>query len=64
MKTIFKNLIVIFWGAILGMVLGYIGSQLETLQANFELCAILGAVVALVASNGWTFITTHANPEH
>ena len=47
MKTIFKNLMVLFWGAILGMVLGYIGSQLEGLTADFQLCAVLGAVVAI-----------------
>lgn len=63
MKTIFKNLMVLFWGAILGMVLGYIGSQLEGLTADFQLCAVLGAVLALVAANVWTFMTVHANPE-
>lgn len=64
MKVLFKNLIVAFWGAILGMVLGYIGGQLETLNVDFTLSAILGVVVSLIAANAWTYMTTHANPEH
>ena len=64
MKTLIKNLIVIFWGAILGLVLGYIGSQLESMTTNYTLAATLGADVACLGANCISFMTFHANPEH
>ncbi len=54
----------IVWGAILGMILGYIGGQLETSTVNFGHAAIIGAVFAVIAVNCVYAITTKANPNN
>lgn len=62
MKLLIQNLMAIVWGAIFGLVLAYIGGQLESASANFPMAAILGAIVAFVFTNGITWMTSHADP--
>lgn len=52
----------IIWGGILGMLLGYIGSQLEITSINFTHAAIIGAIFAVIATNCLYTITSKANP--
>ncbi|HJF53914.1 MAG TPA: YjzD family protein [Limosilactobacillus coleohominis] len=62
MKKIMGSIMAIIWGGILGMLLGYIGSQLEATSINFLHAAITGAVFAVIATNCVYAITTKANP--
>lgn len=63
MKYVSGSIVAIIWGAILGVILGYIGGQLESSTMNYGTAAIVGAVVGFVATNCLFFITSHANPE-
>ncbi|WP_295731595.1 DUF2929 family protein [uncultured Limosilactobacillus sp.] len=62
MKKIMGSIMAIIWGGILGMLLGYIGSQLEATSLNFSHAAIIGAIFAVIATNCLYAITTKANP--
>ncbi|KRL92978.1 YjzD family protein [Limosilactobacillus equigenerosi] len=62
MRFVWKNFIALFWGAIYGLVFGYIASQLEQTSVDYTTCAVLGAVLALIFVNVITYITSHANP--
>lgn len=62
MKLLMQNLMTLVWGAIFGLVLAYIGSQLENASANFTVAAILGAGVALIFTNCVSWMTGHADP--
>lgn len=63
MKYVSGSIVAVIWGAILGAILGYVGGQLESATINYGTAAIIGAVVALVATNCLWFITSHANPD-
>ena len=62
MKKLMGSIMAIIWGGILGMLLGYIGSQLEATSINFLHAAITGAIFAVIATNCVYAITTKANP--
>ncbi|KRN58846.1 DUF2929 family protein [Limosilactobacillus secaliphilus] len=63
MKYVSGSIVAVIWGAILGVILGYVGGQLESSTMNYGTAALIGAVVALIATNCLFFITTHANPD-
>lgn len=62
MKIIVSTIMSIIWGGIFGMLLGYIGGQLELASVSFSTAAILGAVFAVIATNAIYYITKNANP--
>ena len=62
MKKLMGSIMAIIWGGILGMLLGYIGSQLEATSINFLHASITGAIFAVIATNCVYAITTKANP--
>lgn len=61
-KRIIGSIMAIIWGGILGMLLGYIGGQLEAASISFPNAAIMGAVFAVFAANIIYTITDKANP--
>lgn len=62
MKRLVASIMAIVWGAILGMLLGYIGGQLEASTIGYGNAAIIGAVFAVIITNCVYSITVHANP--
>ena len=62
MKLVIQNVMAVFWGAIFGVVVGYIAGQLESATTNFTTAAILGGVVALIFVNVMSWMTSHADP--
>ena len=62
MKKLMGSIMAIIWGGILGMLLGYIGSQLEATSIIFLHAAITGAVLAVIATYCVYAISTKANP--
>lgn len=62
MKRIVASVMAIIWGGILGMLLAYIGGQLEASSIAFSNAAIIGAIFAVIITNCVYTITTHANP--
>lgn len=63
MRTLGKEIMVIIWSFILGDVLGYIASQLESCTVNYMTCGIVAVIVALLATNCISLISKQANPE-
>lgn len=63
MRYVSASIVAAIWGAILGLILGYVGGQLELRTISYSTAAILGAVVAVVATNCLYLITSHANPD-
>ena len=61
-RRIVGSIMAIIWGGILGMLLGYIGGQLEAAPISFLNAAIIGAVFAVLAANIVYTITDKANP--
>lgn len=61
-KRIVGSIMAIIWGGILGMLLGYIGGQLEAAPISFSKAAIIGAIFAVFAANIVYSITSKANP--
>lgn len=63
MKYVSATIIAAIWGACLGVVLGYIGGQLELMPISYSTAAILGVVVAVIGTNCIYLISSHANPD-
>ncbi|UQS85432.1 YjzD family protein [Apilactobacillus apisilvae] len=60
MRFVSKNLIVIFWSAIFGEIIGYIVSQLENYAYNSTTIAVVTVITALILVNGVTAISGNA----
>lgn len=63
-KRLIGSIVAIIWGAILGMLLAYIGGQLQAATIGFGKAAIIGAIFAVVSANVMYSITVKANPNH
>lgn len=62
MRTLSKNIVAAFWALILGEVLAYITSQLESMTPNYTLVGVIAIIMGLIAINCVDYITASANP--
>lgn len=62
MRILTKNIVAAFWALILGEVLAYITSQLESMTPNYTVVAVVAVIMGLIVVNCVDHITATANP--
>ncbi len=62
MKVLTKNIVAAIWAVILGEVLAYITSQLESMTPNYTIVAVVAVIMGLIVVNCVDYITASANP--